>query len=111
MYSTLAAETELTSKSCLTFHPFQVVQIEIRDVNGIDACTGSCVNDSGSRVQQGLPGILVEVPGIAECSLSSLHCPGVRRPEFPAPLPNGLIGDDDSALSQQILDITQSSGS
>ncbi len=49
----------------------------------------------------------VEEPRVAKCSLSSLHRSGVRRPEFPAPLPDALIGDDYPTLSEQILDITK----
>jgi hypothetical protein len=50
---------------------------------------------------------LVEEPRVAKCSLSSLHRSGVRRAEFPAPLPDGLIGDDYPTLSEPILDITK----
>ena len=50
---------------------------------------------------------LIEEPRVAKCSLSSPHRSRVRRTEFPAPLPDGLIGDDYPTLSEQILDITK----
>ena len=50
---------------------------------------------------------LVQVPGVAQatCSPPELAC--VLRTKFPRPLAHGLVGDGDSALCQQIFDVSQ----
>ena len=50
---------------------------------------------------------LVQVPVIAESTLSSLQFRSVARTELPAPLPHRLIGDDNSPLGEKILDISE----
>jgi hypothetical protein len=48
---------------------------------------------------------LVQVPRIAQTTLSTPQFPSVVSTEFPTPLPDRLVGDDDPALRQQILDV------
>ncbi len=42
----------------------------------------------------------VQVPGVAQATLSPLEGTGVLRAEFPTPLPNALVGDNDPPLCQ-----------
>jgi hypothetical protein len=44
---------------------------------------------------------------IAESTLSSLQFPSVARAEFLTPLPDRLIGHDNSPLGEEILDIAE----
>ena len=50
---------------------------------------------------------LVEVPRIAQTTSSTPQLPSVVRTEFPTPLPNRLVGDNDPALGRKIFDITE----
>ncbi len=50
---------------------------------------------------------LVEVPGIAKPSAPALELRSVARTELRAPLADRFVGDPDSALGQQIFDITE----
>ena len=50
---------------------------------------------------------LVEMPDIAEPPLVPLELRGVAWAELPTPLANRFVGDHNSALGQQILDITE----
>src|SRR5215472_12028411 len=49
----------------------------------------------------------VQIPGITEASLFLLKTSGIIGSEFPAPLPNGFVRDDDSAFGQKIFHITK----
>jgi len=49
----------------------------------------------------------VEVPRITQTPLSTPQLPSVIRTEFPTPLPNRLVGDNDPALGQKIFDIAE----
>ena len=65
----------------------------------------------------GTPGILplpldgheefVEVPRIAQATLSPLEGTGVRGAELQTPQSDGLVGDDDPPLCQEIFDISK----
>ena len=50
---------------------------------------------------------LIQVPVVAQPSLSSLQFPSIVRTELLTPLPDRLIGHDDSALGEKILDIPE----
>ena len=50
---------------------------------------------------------LIQVPVVAQPSLSSLQFPSIVRTELLTPLPDRLIGHDDSALGEKILDISE----
>ena len=49
----------------------------------------------------------IQEPRISESTLSALQLPSVVGAEFPAPLPNGFVGHDDSSFGQQILNIPE----
>ena len=53
---------------------------------------------------------LVQVPHIAQPPLSTLELSCLLRPELPAPLPDGLVGDDNPPLRQKLLHITEAQG-
>jgi hypothetical protein len=50
---------------------------------------------------------LIQVPVVTQPSLSSLQFPSIIETEFLTLLPDRLIGDDDSALGEKILDIPE----
>jgi hypothetical protein len=50
---------------------------------------------------------LIQVPVVAQSSLSSLQFASIVRTELLTPLPDRLIGHDDSALGEEILDISE----
>ena len=50
---------------------------------------------------------LVQVPHIAEATLTPLQLSGIVGTEFLTPQPNRLIRDDDSSFGQKILDISE----
>jgi hypothetical protein len=50
---------------------------------------------------------LVQVPNIAEAALAPLQLSSIVRTELLTPVPNGFIGDDDSAFGEKILDISE----
>ena len=52
----------------------------------------------------------IQVPGVAQTTLPSFQGSSVSRAEFATPLPNRLVGDNDTALSQQILDVAEAEG-
>ena len=49
----------------------------------------------------------VQIPGITEASLFSLKTSGIVGSEFPAPPPDGFVGNHDSAFGQKIFNITE----
>jgi len=49
----------------------------------------------------------IQMPDIAEATLSSLEFPRIGRTELLAPMSNRFIGDDDSALSKKIFDVAE----
>jgi hypothetical protein len=49
----------------------------------------------------------VQVPHISQPPLSRLQLSSVLGPELPAPLPDGFVGDDDSPLRQELLDVAK----
>jgi hypothetical protein len=49
----------------------------------------------------------IQVPVVAQPSLSSLQSPHIVRTEFLTPLSDRLIGHDDSSLGQKILDVSE----
>jgi hypothetical protein len=49
----------------------------------------------------------MSITSVAEPSLSSLQSPSIVRTEFLTPLSHRLIGHEDSALGQTILDIPE----
>lgn len=50
---------------------------------------------------------LVQVPRVAQTTFSPLERTSVLRPELSTPLTDGLVGDDDSPLSEEIFDVSQ----
>jgi hypothetical protein len=50
---------------------------------------------------------LVQVPHIAEATLTPLQFSGIVGTEFLTPQPNRLIRDEDSSFGQKILDISE----
>jgi hypothetical protein len=50
---------------------------------------------------------LIQVPVIAESTLSSLQLPNVARTELLTPLPDRLIGHDNPPLGEKILYISE----
>jgi hypothetical protein len=50
----------------------------------------------------------VQIPGITEASLFLLKPSGIVGSEFPAPLPDGFVRNNDSAFGQKIFNITSS---
>ncbi len=49
----------------------------------------------------------IEMPDIAQPTLSSPECSGVFRTELQAPLSNGLVGNDDPTLAHQVFNIPE----
>jgi hypothetical protein len=49
----------------------------------------------------------VQIPGITEASLLLLKTSGIVGPEFPAPLADGFLRNNDSAFGQKIFHITE----
>jgi hypothetical protein len=54
----------------------------------------------------GLMGVLRQVRLIARLGAAVTSLIGIVLAEFPAPLPDRLVGDDDSSGEQQLFDIT-----
>ena len=52
----------------------------------------------------------VQVPDVAQSARMTLGLPGVFRPELPTPLPDGLVGDGDSPVREQFLNVAQTRG-
>jgi hypothetical protein len=50
---------------------------------------------------------LVQVPHVSLTSLSTPKVPSVIESELLTPLPNGLVGDDDSAFCHEVLDVSE----
>jgi hypothetical protein len=50
---------------------------------------------------------LIQVPDITAARPLAPEAASVRRPELPAPSPDGLTGDDNAALEQHLLDQPQ----
>ena len=48
---------------------------------------------------------LVQIPRVAQASAPER--PGVRRTECPTPLPNGLVGNGDAPLCQEIFGVSE----
>jgi hypothetical protein len=48
---------------------------------------------------------LIQVPLVARPGPAASELMGIRLSEFPAPLPDRLVGDDDSTGEQQLFDI------
>jgi hypothetical protein len=53
---------------------------------------------------------LVQVPDVAQLSFSAPEVAGVVWTELLTPLSDGLIGDHDSSLCQEFLDVTEAQG-
>ena len=49
----------------------------------------------------------VDVPGIAEPAFAAFQGAPIARPEFETPAANTLVGDDNSSLGKQILNVTE----
>lgn len=52
----------------------------------------------------------VETPDVIWAGRLAAEPPCVFRSEFPGPMPDGFIGDDDPAFEQHLLDQTQAEG-
>ena len=52
----------------------------------------------------------VYLPHVTQPTLATLQLSGVLRSELPTPLPDGLMGDGDSPLRQQILHVAETQG-
>ena len=52
----------------------------------------------------------IQVPHVSQTTLATSKHPRVLRSELPTPLPDGLVGDDDSALRQEFLDVAEAQG-
>jgi hypothetical protein len=50
---------------------------------------------------------LVQVPRVAQPTFSPLQPAGVIASELPAPLADGLVGDGDAPLRQEVLHVSQ----
>ena len=50
---------------------------------------------------------LIEVPDIAQPTLTTLEILGVLGAELPTPLPDGLVGNKDSTFRQELLDVSE----
>ena len=50
---------------------------------------------------------LVQVPCVAQATFSPLELSCVLRTKLPRPLSDGLVGDDDAALNQEVFDISE----
>jgi hypothetical protein len=50
---------------------------------------------------------LIQVPDVSEPSLPTPESPGVVWAELPTPLPDGLVGDDDSSFRQELLNVSE----
>jgi hypothetical protein len=53
---------------------------------------------------------LVQVPHVAQLPLSTFEFLCVLGPELPAPLSDGLVGDDDTPLRQEFLLFAEAQG-
>jgi hypothetical protein len=49
----------------------------------------------------------IEEPPVAAWTLAFLDTPSVLGSEGAAPLPDGLVGDGDSAFGQEVFDVAQ----
>ena len=49
----------------------------------------------------------VQVPYVAKPTLTTLELPCVLGSELPTPLPDGVVGSDDSPLRQEFLDVAE----
>ena len=49
----------------------------------------------------------VQIPGVTEAALFPLKTSGIVGSEFPAPLPDSFIRNNDSAFGQKIFNITE----
>ena len=49
----------------------------------------------------------IQMPDVSQPSLPTPEISGVLRSELPTPLPDGLVGDDDSSLRQEFLDVSE----
>jgi hypothetical protein len=47
------------------------------------------------------------VPDVSLTTLPTPEAPSIVGPEPPTPLPDGLVGDDDSPLRKKLLDIAE----
>jgi hypothetical protein len=50
---------------------------------------------------------LVQVPDVSQLPLPAPEPPGVAWAELPTPLPDRLVGDDDSSLRQEFLNVSE----
>ena len=50
---------------------------------------------------------LIQVPRVAQSPFSPLQPAAVLRAELLAPLPDGFVGDGDSTLRQEVLDVAE----
>jgi hypothetical protein len=50
---------------------------------------------------------LIQVPDVSQPSLPAPEPPGVAWTELPTPLPDGLVGDHDSSLRQEFLNVSE----
>ena len=50
---------------------------------------------------------LVQVPDVSHTTLPTPEVPCVVESELLTPLPNGLVGDDDSAFRKEVLDVSE----
>ena len=49
----------------------------------------------------------IDVPGIAQTSLSFFQLAGIARAKFLAPLSNGFLGDDDALFGEEFFHLTE----
>jgi hypothetical protein len=50
---------------------------------------------------------LVQMPDVSPSTLPTTEVASVVESELLTPLPNGLVGDDDSAFSEKVLDVSE----
>ena len=50
------------------------------------------------------------MPHVAKSTLVTFEFPSVLGSELPAPLPDGLVGDEDAPLREELLDISEAQG-
>jgi hypothetical protein len=50
---------------------------------------------------------LVQMPDVSSSTLPTSEVASVVESELLTPLPNGLVGDDDSAFREEVLDVSK----
>jgi hypothetical protein len=82
----------------------------MRDLGQIVRVTFPVLSHRAPKIVSFAPDLhknLVQVPHVTQLALATLQLSCVLRPELPTPLADGLMGDGDSPLREQVLNVAQ----